>query len=388
MKQISIIIALALLCTIANAQNITGSHQVRANDEVKKQQVEYAAVDSTGQGMVWDLSEVEFTKWEPTANYTVEDSRKGIVIGTERNTRYYYDSKPGALVLTGFENNLLKVDYDQPEVQLRMPLVYGDRYEGQFHGTSAYCEKVFSRTFGTYSVVVDGTGSMLLPSGDTLRHVSRVHNTKLTSARFFPEVQRERMLKTFVDSIKFPVDSIRLGVVKDTLVVETNTYRWYATGYRYPVLEVILTGYKDEKPWATEAYYCAPEEQQRLEDPENEEARKLLASNGSNGSNGSGADNGNSSRDGKSQYELDDILQDLSISVSGSTITVDYTLLQKATVTALLCDISGVVHRQQSQTGLMGDACQMTILCDGLHHGQYVLYLNVNGKVTSQTISL
>lgn len=34
------IIALALICTIANAQNITGSHQVRVNDEVKKQQVE------------------------------------------------------------------------------------------------------------------------------------------------------------------------------------------------------------------------------------------------------------------------------------------------------------------------------------------------------------
>ena len=70
MKQISITIALALICTIANAQNITGSHQVRVNDEVKKQQVEYAAVESTGQGMVWDLSEVEFTKWEPTADYT------------------------------------------------------------------------------------------------------------------------------------------------------------------------------------------------------------------------------------------------------------------------------------------------------------------------------
>ena len=31
---------MALLTTIANAQNIKGSHQVRANDEVKKQQVE------------------------------------------------------------------------------------------------------------------------------------------------------------------------------------------------------------------------------------------------------------------------------------------------------------------------------------------------------------
>ena len=31
---------MALSCTIANAQNISSSHQVRVNDEVKKQQVE------------------------------------------------------------------------------------------------------------------------------------------------------------------------------------------------------------------------------------------------------------------------------------------------------------------------------------------------------------
>ena len=385
MKQISITIALALSCTIANAQNITGSHQVRVNDEVKKQQVEYAAVDSTGQGMVWDLSEVELSKWTLTANYTAEDSRKGVVIGTERNTRSYYESKPEALLLRGFENNLLKVEYDQPEVLLRMPLVYGDRYEGQFHGTSAYCEKMFSRTFGTYRVEVDGTGSMVLPSGDTLRHVSRVHSTKLTSARFFPEVQRERILKSVVDSIKFPVDSIRQGIAMDTLVIETDTYRWYAAGYRYPVLEVISTGYKGEKPWTTEAYYCAPEEQLPLDDTENEEARKLLASSGGNGFSSS---NDGTSDDGSGKNGLDNTLQDLSVSVSGSAVTVGYTLLQDATVTALLCDISGVVHRQQSQTGQAGDSCQMTILCDGLRRGQYVLHLNVNGQVASQAISL
>ena len=56
---------MALLCTIANAQNIIGSHQVRVNDEVKKQQVEYAAVDSTGQDMVWDLSEANRSENRP-----------------------------------------------------------------------------------------------------------------------------------------------------------------------------------------------------------------------------------------------------------------------------------------------------------------------------------
>lgn len=382
MKNVVNIIALALICTIVNAQNITGSHQVRVNDEVKKQQVEYVAVDSTGQNMVWDLSEVELPKWTLTADYTAEDSRKGVVIGTERGTRNYYRSEPAALLLTGFENNLLKVEYDQPELLLRMPLVYGDHYEGQFHGTSVYCEKVFSRTFGTYRVVVDGTGSMLLPSGDTLRHVSRVRSTKLISARFFPEVQRERMLKTYVDSIKFPADSIRFGVVNDSLVIETNTYRWYAAGYRYPVLEVIATGYKGEKPWTTEAFYCSPEVQQQIDDSENEQARRLLANKDATG----GTDDRTSADDG--QNSLDNILHYLTVTVSGSVVTIGYTLLQDATVTALVSDVSGIVYRQQSQTGQTGESYEMSIPCAGLRRGQYVLYLNVNGLVLSQAVSL
>ena len=44
-----------MICTIVNAQNIIGSHQVRVNDEVKKQQVEYAVVDSTVRSGVPDL---------------------------------------------------------------------------------------------------------------------------------------------------------------------------------------------------------------------------------------------------------------------------------------------------------------------------------------------
>lgn len=52
MKHILITIALALFATIANAQNITGSHQVRVDDEVKKQLVEYDDVDTKGQDVV------------------------------------------------------------------------------------------------------------------------------------------------------------------------------------------------------------------------------------------------------------------------------------------------------------------------------------------------
>ena len=92
-----------------------------------------------------------------------------------------------------------------------------------------------------------------------------------------------------------------------------------------------------------------------------------------NGNNGNGASN---------------LMKDLNVSVKNNAITIDYTLLQDATVTALVCSVSGIVYRQQSQRGQAGDYSLMSVRCDGLRRGQYVLYLNVNGQVTSQTINL
>ena len=93
MKNVVNIIVLALSCTIANAQNTSSSHQVRANDEVKKQQVEYAAVDSTGQNMVWDLKEVVLPKWTLTADYT-EQIRVIDEVACQSNRPLIYAKKP------------------------------------------------------------------------------------------------------------------------------------------------------------------------------------------------------------------------------------------------------------------------------------------------------
>ena len=55
MKQISITIALALLCTIANAQNIIGSHQVRVNDEESRGRFYWSFLENVDRGTVHSL---------------------------------------------------------------------------------------------------------------------------------------------------------------------------------------------------------------------------------------------------------------------------------------------------------------------------------------------
>jgi hypothetical protein len=78
----------------------------------------------------------------------------------------------------------------------------------------------------------------------------------------------------------------------------------------------------------------------------------------------------------------------LDITVKGQTVTIDYRLFKKAVVKGMICNIQGVVFCQQSQTHNAGEHYQIQLDCTGLRRGEYILHLNVNGQVTSSTVSL
>ena len=164
------------------AQHPTGSHAYRIDDKIVKQQVVLGLDRDCRQDMVWDLSDMEELDNRHKVCYTEVYDKPLQVAGIENSTRHYYEQRGDSLLTWGYENNLTRTEYDRPVLLLHTPLVFGSRHEGLFHGTEAYCEKVFSRVFGSYEVTVDGTGMMLLPNGDTLRHVSRVHLRERTVA--------------------------------------------------------------------------------------------------------------------------------------------------------------------------------------------------------------
>ncbi|MBQ7513585.1 MAG: hypothetical protein IJS95_04260, partial [Prevotella sp.] len=238
MKYLFITLFLTATYTIVTAQNLRGSYQPKADGLVKKQQVALSNAKALGQGVVWDFRKMELPDESYTVKYTLaEHGKDSLIAGTEQCTRYYYRSTADSIMLCGYENNLTKVEYDRPELLLHMPLVHRSRHDGLFHGVAVYCEREFLRVYGFYQVEVDGTGSMLLPSGDTLRHISRVHIRKLTAQQHYPHVMTENELRLYIDSIApYTSDSIRLHLATDTLLTETNTYCWYAAGYRYPIV--------------------------------------------------------------------------------------------------------------------------------------------------------
>lgn len=270
-KRISSLLLVTLISFPTLAQNIQGSYRPKADGEIRKQQVEYTVSEAMGENIVWDFSSMEQPDEDYTVKYTLAETggNDSIIVGKEQQTRYYYRSDVDSVMLCGYETNLTKVQYDRPELLLKMPLTYGSRHDGLFHGTMSYCEKMFMRICGSYQVEVDGTGSMLLPNGDTLRHVSRVHIRTLTAKRHYPDISTEHELKTYTDSIEPYTDSnIRQVLMTDTLLTETNIYRWYAAGYRYPVMETSETISPESDQRQTTAYYCAPEEQTLMDDGE------------------------------------------------------------------------------------------------------------------------
>ena len=380
MKHIILSIILALTCLQSHAQNIMGSHTFRIGDKVTKQIVENTPERESSENRVWDLRDLSDLDEKHKVVYTDVYNKEQLVAGIEKSTRHYYEQRHDSLVSWGYENNLTKVEYDSPVLLLKTPLVYGTRHDGLFHGIYSYCEKLFGRIFGEYQVSVDGTGMMLLPSGDTLRHVSRVHVRELKALHCYPLVTTEKELRAYVDSLPFTNDSVRMAMTADSLLAETNYYRWYAAGYRYPILEVVETGQQGgEAP--SVAYYCAPEEQETLYDEENEKIREQLAAldrqeADSGGNNGNGQ-NGN----------LPSALSRYDVTVNGQTITIDYDLSEGATVKGLVCNVQGMLLRQQAQNHPAGEHYQMQLDCTGLRRGEYVLYLNVNGQVTSSTVS-
>ena len=67
--------------------------------------------------------------------------------------------------------------------------------------------------------------------------------------------------------------------------------------------------------------------------------------------------------------------------VSGNYVSVTYSLTQPATVHAMIIDVMGTVYQDIHQNHSAGSGYNMSFDLNGLRHGQYVIYINVNGSI-------
>lgn len=355
--------------------NLTKScNLMRHGDHLIKQQVEYKTPGREGEHVLWDFSQQKpINENYGLTYYKYDDS---LITGQEHQTLYKYLLKGDSLFSCGFENQTTLIRYAKPELQLVYPMLYGNRHEDYFYGNGDYCNHLFISTGGKSVIQADAYGVILLPSGDTLRHVLRTHQIQ----KFIQRTVPYRLVEAS-DTV-FYTDSIDYHLANDTVYMQLDTYRWYADGYRYPIFETIQsTAYTRQKPYpiSNTAFYYTPDDQYYdLEnDPENQAKREEEAAR-QEALNYAQTDK---NKDDTATDDSNPIDYNAYLTDNGNSIILEYSLNKEADISIMLFDMQSRQlsneHRGKQPEGFY----QANIPLYGFQPGEYTLRIVVDNKI-------
>jgi len=294
----TILFVFTCIGTLFSQTTITRSLQgFRDGDVLYKQQVQYKDPGRKGYDVVWDFSQLKPLNENYKVNYYEPATKRGgdtvCITCVEHFTMYKYAYKGDSLLMLGFENTGSRLTLDKPEYSLHYPFTFGDSITSTYKGDGSYLNTLLSETEGQLTTVADAVGTLILPDGDTIYNVLRVRSEHSYKQSTLPIVYRaEKDLErtdtltingTEATTVETPDSSSaytenvmqvqvegnqsytkkgnaltgenasagtdeesnrmkRKHVLKektDSIFFRTETCRWYAPGYRYPLFETI-----------------------------------------------------------------------------------------------------------------------------------------------------
>lgn len=379
-NRLNILFVLTVLTLGLHAQTNEQRNMFRVGDELIKQQVTSASV-KTGLGVLADLRDIQIQKVKHHAVYLQIGNDSIGVIENGTMTRFKKDGNN--LLMNGTESQLQRMDYTLPEVWLQFPMALHDSLGGLFEGRGHYGERMFIRAAGCYKTVADAIGMMLMPDGDTIRHVLRLRTERLTATASQPLDSMMAVYDCFDSIPAIGTDSICHLLESDKGLLHTVYYRYYAPGYRYPVLETTdIEGASNvNSPHYAVAVFTSLEEQEKLAaDMENEIVRQQIKDNPLLVVN----ENINNGLNDVQRFQYT-----ISFNPSAQRITMSYIMngnVNSLSVSLLLCNQQGIVFRKTEQ--LACEKSELTLDCGGLPRGQYVLYIQAGEEKYAEKFNL
>ena len=373
---------LVLLCISLgiNAQRDIHAHAYRAGDKVERQQVAFKHFEKQGENAVWDLSDIENSNKTSVLEFAENPQDKEEIIANGANTRFYYRQNDTGTYLMGYENNQSKVCYNIPELAYLPSQTIGNKTIGCFNGYAIYAESVFSRIYGTYEYMTEERGTLLLPSKDSIKDVVKVHILKTTGQHYLKGVENSKVLRMLVDSIsRYTTDSIFQHFETDSMTVETNLYKWYAKGYRYPIYETEEAHVKGNNLGFKAAYYCPPLSQPSSDNNYQEKTRAVVQKTKPSASQN--AQQQSSSRhlfsDGTSvEYSLD--------IASDGYVNVNLFSSSEEKLSCGIYTVDGITVRQEEFDGSRKGAHRFNASLSSYPHGIYILTISLGGQRFSE----
>lgn len=351
MYYILIILSLLLGSTTVYGQVNLSDMSLASTDSLQKCKIRYFSPGKGGRDRVWDFSKKLGSRGSSQVKF-MRDSN-GVVSTFEPSRILYYRTSLDTLFLIGSESPLEKREYVCEKISKKFPLEYGDSLSGHFRCEGIYCGDHSFREEGTTTIHVDAEGSLALAENDTVRNVRRVHTIDSYS-------------------ICMDLDSAALDTAKLTQIIDER-YEWYLPGSQYPIFEDFTsTTYCDmEAIGTTKHAYCNL--------PENQETYYITP----------GDENETDEQEGFSgnEQQIPDIIH-YRIEVQRKDINIIYDLDEDATITTIVANHKGMLFLSRQWTQEAGQDYSVQIDCNGLRSDVYILYINVNGKVYSEKVTI
>ncbi len=354
MKRLHFLIVFALQIGIVSAygQIDFTNMDLASSDSLQKNRISHFSPGIGGKSKVWNFSRKLNSK--EAAQVLFKKDSTGVVSVIECGKISYYRNTLDTLILIGSETPLEKREYALRMFSKTFPLEYGDSLTMPFRCEGTYCGEYPFREVGTTTVKVDAEGSIVLAENDTLRNVRRVHTINSYSI--------------CMDRNYEALDSARLTQVID------ERYEWYLPGSQYPIIEnVSSTTYFNMDIIGTTKYaYC------NLPDVfvpyyiKNDDESEAY----------------NEQEDFSEEEQQSPDIIHYQVGTQGKEINITYNLDEYATITVIVANHMGMLCMSRQWTQDAGHGYSAQIGCYGLKPGMYILYINVNGKVYSEKVTL
>ena len=346
----------------AQNQLTTLSNMIRSEDSLAIDELDYIFAGEVTDNALWDFSGLE-TQGRYNIKFDTLDGEH--IVGFDRENIWKFKQSDRGLYLTGQESALYSIEYDKPQLLLPLPFNLHQTESHEFYGNGRYCGTHYERLFGNIQVTADALGTLVLSEKDTLKNVLRLYIICTSSIRLNK------------DSCNNDLDNLK--------EVITERYLWYVRGYRYPVFETVSSStFYDMEHVATSQYARRynPEIQQMLCDSINE----IIRSDRPTIPLERHADDIEENHKERGQEGKDGFVYN--IGVNENQLIINYSLEKSANLHAMVVDVMGVIHRDFRQSNQKGSGYSLNINCTGLRPSQYIIYINVNGNIYSEKISL